>query len=85
MMTSVHESVGPAPVRGREYARTIGRVLHRPAALPVPRFGPRLVVGEEGATELAYASQRVSSGKLEAVGYRFRHPTLEAALRHLLP
>ncbi|WP_319593473.1 TIGR01777 family oxidoreductase [Georgenia thermotolerans] len=78
-------AVGPTPVRGREYARTLGRVLHRPAALPVPRFGPRLVVGEEGAAELAYASQRVSSGKLEASGFRFRHPTLEAVLRHVLP
>lgn len=78
-------AVGPEPVRGREYARTVGRVLHRPAALPVPRFGPRLVVGREGAAELAYASQRVCAGKLEAAGFRFRHRTLEAALRHVLP
>ncbi|GAA1650525.1 TIGR01777 family oxidoreductase [Georgenia ruanii] len=78
-------AVAPAPVPGREYARALGRVLRRPAALPVPGFGPRLVVGEEGAAELAYASQRVSSGKLEAAGFRFRHPTLEAALRHVLP
>ncbi|MFD1506215.1 TIGR01777 family protein [Georgenia yuyongxinii] len=78
-------AVGPEPVRGREYARTVGRVLHRPAALPVPRFGPRLVVGKEGAAELAYASQRVSADKLVAAGFRFRHRTLEAALRHVLP
>ncbi|MFH5823705.1 TIGR01777 family oxidoreductase [Georgenia sp. AZ-5] len=84
-LTGPLNAVGPAPVLGAEYARTLGRVLHRPALLPVPRFGPRLVVGEQGARELAYASQRVSSRKLEASGYRFRHPTLETALRHVLP
>lgn len=78
-------AVGPAPVTGAEYARTLGRVLHRPAALTVPRFGPALVVGAEGADELAYASQRVDAGRLLAAGFRFRHPTLEQALAHVLP
>ncbi|WP_127125621.1 TIGR01777 family oxidoreductase [Georgenia sp. SYP-B2076] len=78
-------AVGPEPVRGEEYARTLGHVLHRPALLPVPAFGPRLVVGRQGAEELAYASQRVSSRRLQEAGFRFRHPTLEAALRHVLP
>ncbi|WP_447925210.1 TIGR01777 family oxidoreductase [Georgenia muralis] len=78
-------AVGPEPVRGAEYARTLGKVLRRPALVPVPSFGPRLVVGSEGAQELAYASQRVSSDRLEASGYTFRHRTLGAALRHVLP
>lgn len=78
-------AVAPHPVRGAEYARTLGRVLHRPAALRVPRIGPWLVVGREGARELAYASQRVSPDALVAAGHRFRHPTLAAALRHVLP
>ncbi|MHB1064481.1 MAG: TIGR01777 family oxidoreductase [Georgenia sp.] len=78
-------AVGPEPVTGAEYARTLGQVLHRPAAIPVPKFGPPLVVGAEGATELAYASQRVAADRLLASGYRFRHPTLRAALTHVLP
>lgn len=78
-------AVAPHPVTGAEYARTLGRVLRRPALVPVPRLGPRLVVGAEGAAELAYASQRVGSARLEASGFRFRHPTLEEALAHVLP
>lgn len=77
-------AVAPEPVRSTTYAKTLARVLHRPAVLPVPGPGPRLLLGTEGATELAEASQRVSPAALLAVGHRFRHPTLEPALRHLL-
>jgi len=77
-------AVAPEPVRNAVYARTLARVLHRPALLPVPALGPRLLLGTEGATELAEASQRVSPTVLLALGHRFRHPTLEPALRHLL-
>jgi uncharacterized protein len=59
-------------------------VLHRPAVLPVPSVGPRLLLGEEGARELAEADQRVVPAKLEALGHRFRHPSIDAALAHEL-
>jgi uncharacterized protein (TIGR01777 family) len=77
-------AVAPEPVRNAAYAKTLAKVLHRPAVLPVPGLGPRLLLGPEGATELAEASQRVSPAALLALGHRFRHPTLEPALRHLL-
>jgi uncharacterized protein (TIGR01777 family) len=77
-------AVAPEPVRNAAYARTLAQVLRRPAVLPVPGLGPRLLLGAEGATELAEASQRVTPAALLAVGHRFRHPTLEPALRHLL-
>jgi uncharacterized protein (TIGR01777 family) len=77
-------AVAPEPVRNAAYTRTLARVLRRPAVLPVPGLGTRLVLGQEGAIELAEASQRVSPAALLAVGHRFRHPTLEPALRHLL-
>lgn len=77
-------AVAPQPVRNSEYTRTLARVLRRPAVLPVPRLGPRLLLGEQGARELACASQRVMPHKLTAAGHRFRHPDLEGALRHLL-
>ncbi|SPM28107.1 TIGR01777 family oxidoreductase [Mycobacterium terramassiliense] len=77
-------AVAPQPVRNSEYTRTLARVLHRPAVLPVPALGPRLLLGEQGARELACASQRVIPQKLTAAGHRFRHPDLDAALRHLL-
>ena len=77
-------AVAPNPVQASQYAQVLGKVLRRPAKLPVPKFGPRLLLGEEGASELAFADQRVSSEKLVASGYEFRHATLEAALRHNL-
>jgi uncharacterized protein (TIGR01777 family) len=76
-------AVAPEPVRNSEYTRTLAQVLHRPAVLPVPEFGPRLLLGDQGAQELACASQRVCPGKLRGA-HRFRHPTLDQALRHLL-
>ncbi|GAA4708626.1 hypothetical protein APR04_004583 [Promicromonospora umidemergens] len=77
-------AVAPQPVRNATYAKTLATVLRRPAVLPVPALGPRLLLGRQGATELAEASQRVSPAALLARGHRFRHATLEPALRHLL-
>jgi uncharacterized protein (TIGR01777 family) len=77
-------AVAPQPVRNSEYTRTLARVLRRPAVLPVPPLGPRLLLGDQGARELACASQRVVRRKLIAAGHRFRQPDLDAALRHLL-
>jgi len=50
----------------------------------VPSLGPRLLLGGQGARELACASQRVAPRKLVAAGHRFRQPDLDRALRHLL-
>ncbi|MEV0890337.1 TIGR01777 family oxidoreductase [Promicromonospora sp. NPDC050262] len=77
-------AVAPTPVRNAAYTATLATVLRRPALLPVPDLGPRLLLGQEGADELAQASQRVSPEALLALGHRFRHPTLEPVLRHLL-
>ncbi len=78
------DAVAPHPVRAGDFAKTLGSVLHRPAVLPVPSFGPSLLLGREGAKLLAMASQRVDADRLSASGYAFRHPTLDAALRHVL-
>ena len=72
------------PVRNRDYTRTLAAVLHRPALLPVPSLGPRLLLGGQGARELAYTSQRVVPARLVGAGHTFRHPTLESALAHVL-
>lgn len=77
-------AVAPEPVRNRDHARVLGRVLRRPVVLPVPDRGPVLVLGRQGAEELALAGQRVRPAVLAAAGHRFRHPQLEPALRHLL-
>lgn len=74
----------PAPVRAKEYAATLGRVVHRPAVVPVPSIGPAVLLGREGARELALAGQRMDASLAEQWGYEFRHRDLETGLRHVL-
>jgi uncharacterized protein (TIGR01777 family) len=76
--------VAPEAVRNATLARTLGRVIGRPALLPVPAFALRLVVGRDFANEALLSSQRVTPAVLEATGYAFRFPRLEGALRHVL-
>ncbi|OBJ32505.1 TIGR01777 family oxidoreductase [Mycolicibacter heraklionensis] len=77
-------AVAPQPVRNSDYTKALGRVLRRPTILPVPGLGPRLLLGAQGARELACASQRVLPARLGEAGHRFRAPELEPLLRHLL-
>lgn len=77
-------AVAPGIVRNDEYTRVLAHVLHRPAVIPVPRFGPQLLLGREGAAEVAEASQRVVPAKLQEAGHRYRWAELEPALRHVL-
>ncbi len=76
-------AVAPEPVRNIDYTRALAGVLRRPAVLPVPGFGPRLLLGDEGAREIAQASQHVRPERLIQVGHQFRQPELTGALRHL--
>ncbi|MFD4431612.1 TIGR01777 family oxidoreductase [Nocardia sp. NPDC058497] len=77
-------AVAPQPVRNTEYTRVLAKVLHRPALLPVPGFGPALLLGKQGARELAEANQRVIPSRLADAGHTFRTAGLEETLRHLL-
>ena len=74
----------PEPVTNAEFTKALGAVLGRPTFLPVPKFGPQLVLGKELAENLLYSSARVVPRRLESSGYEFRSPTLEPALRILL-
>lgn len=74
----------PSPATNAEFTGTLAQVLGRPALLPVPRFGPRLLLGEM-ADQLLFTSRRVRPAKLDGdAGFAFAHPDLEGALRHLL-
>ncbi|WKG00861.1 TIGR01777 family oxidoreductase [Mycolicibacterium sp. HK-90] len=77
-------AVSPDPVRNADYTHALGHTLHRPTILPVPSFGPRLLLGDQGARELACASQRAIPAILSAAAHHFRHPRLDQALRHVL-
>ena len=70
-------------VRNRDFARTLGRVLGRPAVLPAPAFALRLAFGEM-ADQILLGGQRVTPRRLPASGLRPEHEELEAALRAVL-
>ncbi len=72
----------PAPVRNRDLARAIGKVLGRPSLLPAPTFAIRAAIGEVAGEILA--SQRAVPTKALELGYRFRFPEVVGALRDLL-
>ncbi|MEP7202323.1 MAG: TIGR01777 family oxidoreductase [Ilumatobacteraceae bacterium] len=74
----------PEPVTNLEFTTTLAKVLHRPAVLPVPMFGPKLMLGGELVESLLLSSQRVVPTALQRSAYEFHHPTLEAALRDIL-
>jgi NAD dependent epimerase/dehydratase family enzyme len=76
-------AVAPEPVRSAEFARALGRVLHRPAILPVPAPALQLIFGEM-ARETLLASTRAVPARLQQWHHPFLHPALEPGLRHLL-
>jgi uncharacterized protein len=71
---------GPEPVTNAQFARALGRVLHRPATIPVPAFALRIVAGGF-ADEGIVVGQRVLPRVLTEAQYPFQHGTVEDALR----
>ena len=71
----------PQPVTNAAFTKDLGAVLGRPTVLPVPKFGPSLLLGSELATELLFTSQRVLPAVLDDAGFAFEHAALPDALR----
>lgn len=75
-------AVAPEPVTMKTFCEVLGRVIHRPSWLPVPRFVLDVLFGELGT--LMTTGQRVTPAKAMTEGYQFRYPTLEPALQAIL-
>lgn len=73
----------PEPATNAAFTAALGQVLGRPTLFPVPAAALRLALGDL-ADELLLTSIRAIPDRLRRSGYPFRHPTLDAALRHLL-
>jgi uncharacterized protein len=73
-------ATAPAPVTSEEFARTLGRVLRRPAFMRAPAFALKLALGEM-AEALLLSGQRAVPQKAERLGFGFRYTQLEDALR----
>jgi len=78
-LAGAFNATAPAPVRNREFAQTLGRVLHRPAVLPAPAVAFRLAFGE--MSRLLLTGQRVLPQRAIEAGFEFRFAQLDAALR----
>ena len=72
----------PEPVSNREFSRALGAALHRPSMLPVPGLALRLLYGE--MAQIVTTGARVVPAKPLVLGFQFRHPQLEEALRSAL-
>lgn len=77
-------AVAPDMISQQEFAEALAAHLHRPARIPTPGFVTELVLGADGAKELALADQKVRPEKLEETGYQFAHPTLSDCLEEEL-
>ncbi|GAB7531727.1 TIGR01777 family oxidoreductase [Pseudomonas sp. 3A(2025)] len=72
----------PSPVRNREFAKTLGTVLNRPAFMPMPGLALRILLGEMSG--LLLGGQRARPARLQEAGYTFRFTQLHDALRNVL-
>src|SRR4029453_18321088 len=69
----------PEPVTNKELSRTLGRVLRRPAFAPVPALAVKTLYGD--MAQIVSTGQRAVPGRLNELGYSFKQPELEPALR----
>ncbi|MBC3423360.1 MULTISPECIES: TIGR01777 family oxidoreductase [unclassified Pseudomonas] len=76
-----YNACAPEPVRNREFARRLGRALHRPALLPVPALVLKAGLGE--LSTLLLGGQRARPVRLLAEGFTFRFNDLQSALDDL--
>ena len=76
-----YNACAPEPVRNREFARRLGRALHRPALLPVPALLLKAGLGE--LSTLLLGGQRARPARLLAAGFTFRFNDLQSALDNL--
>ena len=79
--SGVYNGVAPEPVRNAEFTKSLAAAINRPAFMPVPRLGLRLLFGEK--TSIIMASQNIQPRRALVDGYRFAFPQLDGALNTL--
>lgn len=81
-LSGVFNGTAPEPLRQADFARALGRALHRPAVLPMPAFALRALFGEMAG--LLLGGQRVLPAAAMRAGFRFDHPDIDTALAAVL-
>jgi uncharacterized protein (TIGR01777 family) len=80
-LSGVVNAVMPEAVTNDEFTRAIAAALHRPAILPAPAWGLRLALGD--LSHLLLDSQRIVPKRLTSDRFRYRYPTVDAAMERL--
>jgi NAD dependent epimerase/dehydratase family enzyme len=73
------DATAPNPVTNADFARALGRAMHRPAFMPAPAFALRIMLGEM-ADALLLSGQRAVPARAERLGFRFRYTRVDEAL-----
>jgi len=82
-VSEVVNATAPNPVTNKEWSKALGRALGRPAVLPIPGLAVELKFGREFG-KVAQGGQRVLPRRTEELGYAFRYPDIDGALRDLV-
>jgi uncharacterized protein (TIGR01777 family) len=83
LVSGVVNGTAPNPVTNKEWSKALGRALHRPAVLPIPGFATEVKFGREFG-KVAQGGQRVLPKRTEELGYGFKFPQIDGALRDLV-
>jgi hypothetical protein len=81
--SGVVNATAPKPVTNKEWSKSLGRALHRPAVLPIPGVAVEVKFGREFG-KVAQGGQRVLPKRTEELGYAFKYPEIDGALRNLV-
>ncbi len=73
--------VAPGPVSNKVFSKSLAKALRRPAIFPAPPFGLKLAMGE--MSSIVLDSQNISSEKLQSVGYTFKYPDIDSAMKNI--
>jgi uncharacterized protein len=82
-VSGVLNASAPNPVTNREFSKALGRALHRPAVFPVPKLAVAAMRGSELADSVAGGARVIPRRALD-LGFEFRHPEIEEALKSAL-
>jgi uncharacterized protein len=81
-LTGTFNATAPQPVTNRAFTKTLGKVLHRPTLVPLPKIALKLLFGE--ASSVLTGSKEVYPKALLDSGFEFKYPDIESSLVHLL-
>jgi NAD dependent epimerase/dehydratase family enzyme len=82
-VSGVVNATAPNPVTNKEWSKALGRALGRPAVLPIPGLAVEVKFGKEFG-KVAQGGQRVLPKRTEELGYAFKFPEIDGALRNLV-